>query len=79
MTGITRRTYSIREAETNLIQLLEQMENGEEIIVARAGVPVARLVPVAPAPNERRLGTEWGALVIADDFDAPMTGRDSSN
>ncbi len=72
MIRTTRHTYNIHEAKTNLSKLLEQMENGEEIIIARAGVPLARLVPIVSPATERRLGTESGVLVIGDDFDAPM-------
>ena len=68
----TPRTYNSHEAKTHLSRLLQQMESGEEIVIARAGVPVARLVPVAGSVKERALGTEAGRLIVADDFDAPM-------
>lgn len=42
------------------------------MVIARAGVPVARLVPAAPSGEERPLGTETGRVVVADDFDAPL-------
>lgn len=64
--------YNVHEAKTNLSKLLERMADGEEIIIARAGVPVARLVPVAVPSAERPLGSERGAVLIADDFDAPL-------
>jgi len=66
------RTYNIHEAKTNLSKLLEQTANGEEVIIARAGVPVARLVPIVAPTADRPLGSEQGTLVIADDFDAPL-------
>jgi prevent-host-death family protein len=66
------KTYNIHEAKTQLSRLLEEMSRGDEVIIARAGVPVARLVPVEPASRERVLGAERGRLVIADDFDAPL-------
>ena len=68
----TARSYNIHEAKTHLSRLLAQMESGEDIVIARAGVPVARLVPVARSAKERTLGTEVGRLIVADDFDAPM-------
>ncbi|MDP1858331.1 MAG: type II toxin-antitoxin system prevent-host-death family antitoxin [Gemmatimonadaceae bacterium] len=68
----TPTTYNIHEAKTHLSRLLEQMESGEDIVIARAGVPVARLVPVVGSVKERALGTEAGRLIVADDFDAPM-------
>lgn len=66
------KTYNVHEAKTNLSKLLERTADGEEIIIARAGVPVARLVPVMTPSTERPLGSEQGAVLIADDFDAPL-------
>ncbi len=66
------KTYNIHEAKTHLSRLLEQMAGGEDVIIARAGVPVARLVPVILPPGERPLGTEQGRIRVADDFDAPL-------
>jgi len=45
---------------------------GEEVVIAKAGVPVARLVPVVLPVDQRPLGTEKGRVFIADDFDAPL-------
>jgi prevent-host-death family protein len=67
------RTYNVHEAKTNLSKLLERTADGEEIIIARAGVPVARLVPIIAPVTERPLGSEQGAVLIADDFDAPLS------
>ncbi|MFN2316689.1 MAG: type II toxin-antitoxin system Phd/YefM family antitoxin [Gemmatimonadales bacterium] len=64
------RTYNVHEAKTNLSKLLEQTADGEEVIIARAGVPVARLVPILAPGTERPLGSERGTVQIADDFDA---------
>ncbi|MCL4864399.1 MAG: type II toxin-antitoxin system Phd/YefM family antitoxin [Gemmatimonadales bacterium] len=66
------RTYNVHEAKTHLSKLLERTADGEEIIIARAGVPVARLVPIVASAAERPLGTERGAVLIAEDFDAPL-------
>lgn len=66
------RTYNVHEAKTNLSKLLERMADGEEIIIARAGVPVARLVPIVAPAAERPLGSERGMVAVADDFDAPL-------
>lgn len=66
------RTYNVHEAKTHLSKLLERTADGEEIIIARAGVPVARLVPIVAPPAERPLGSEQGLVHIADDFDAPL-------
>lgn len=66
------RTYNVHEAKTNLSKLLERTADGEEIIIARAGIPVARLVPIVVPAAERPLGSERETVVIADDFDAPL-------
>ncbi len=49
------RTFNALEAKTHLSQLLERVERGEEIVIARAGTPVARLLPFAPEPARRVL------------------------
>ena len=65
-------SYNVHEDKTNLSKLLERTADGEEIIIARAGVPVARLVPIIAPAAGRPLGSERGSVVIADDFDAPL-------
>jgi prevent-host-death family protein len=64
---------NMHEAKTNLSLLVKRMLEGEEIVIARAGTPVARLVPWTPPPRARRsLGRDEGLVSIADDFDAPL-------
>lgn len=65
------KVVNMHEAKTNLSRLVEEAEAGEEIILARAGKPVAKLVPVRPSPR-RRLGRWKGHVVMSDDFDAPL-------
>ena len=65
-------TYNIHYAKTHLSKLLERVADGDEIVIARAGVPIARLVPVNPVVSDRGLGTEKGRIVVAEDFDAPL-------
>jgi len=60
---------NIHDAKTNLSKLLERVERGEEIVIARAGTPIARLCPIASRPRRRRLGKYAGQIEIADDFD----------
>jgi prevent-host-death family protein len=57
------------EAKTHLSKLLERVERGEEITIARAGKPVARLVPVAAARRARAPGYWRGRVVIPPSFD----------
>lgn len=66
------QTVNIHEAKTHLSRLIEAVASGEEIIIAKAGKPMARLVPLDNAPKKRRLGLLKGQLNIPDDFDAPL-------
>jgi prevent-host-death family protein len=64
---------NIHEAKTQFSRLLQRVAAGEEVIIARAGVPVARLVAVEAKPAKMRpLGMDRGRIWIADDFDAPL-------
>lgn len=67
----------MHEAETTLSQLVEQVERGEEVILARAGKPVARVVAVRTAAR-RALGAWRGRVRMADDFDAPLPASELS-
>jgi prevent-host-death family protein len=63
-------TVNIHEAKTHLSKLLGRVMQGEEIVIAKAGKPVARLVPELPSPPGKRVpGLSKGKLWIADDFD----------
>ncbi|MDQ3781506.1 MAG: type II toxin-antitoxin system Phd/YefM family antitoxin [Actinomycetota bacterium] len=64
------RVVNVQEAKTHLSRLLERVAAGEEVVLARAGTPVARLVPFATEP--RRPGSGKGRITISDDFDAPL-------
>jgi prevent-host-death family protein len=66
-------SVNVYEAKTQLSRLLRRVRAGEEIIIADAGRPVARLVPLASAAGPRRLGGDEQAVWIADDFDAPLS------
>ena len=65
------RIVNVHEAKTHLSKLLESVAQGEEVTIAKAGRPVARLVPVN-LPGTRPLGCDAGRGYIADDFDAPL-------
>lgn len=67
------RQVNVHEAKTHLSRLLDDVARGEEVVIARAGKPLARLVPIAPAlAGRRRLGQLEGKIWIADDFDDPL-------
>lgn len=66
------KPVNIYEAKTRLSELVDRAEGGEEIVIAKAGKPVARLVPLR-AVREARAPGRWGNTVtIAPDFDAPL-------
>lgn len=63
---------NIHEARATLSTLLRRVQTGEEIVIAKNGRPVARLVPLADAPQARELGFAVGQVGVAADFDAPL-------
>jgi prevent-host-death family protein len=65
------KPVNIHEAKTHLSRLIERVEAGEEITLARAGRPVARLVPFRPHRGPRVPGTLKGKLWLAPDWDSP--------
>ncbi|MFW6105340.1 MAG: type II toxin-antitoxin system Phd/YefM family antitoxin [Chloroflexota bacterium] len=66
------RQVNIHEAKTQLSQLLAKLNDGEEIVIAKAGKPIARLVPVIRQPTQRHPGSAKGKVTIATDFNAPL-------
>lgn len=68
---MTKRV-NLHEAKTHLSELVERAAGGEEIVIAKAGVPRARLVPLARPSKARRPGAWRGRVVIAPDLEAPL-------
>jgi prevent-host-death family protein len=66
---------NIHSAKTNLSQLIEKALSGEEIIIAKAGKPVARLVPIRTT-SKRIFGSAAGTIVFHKGWDAPMTAKE---
>jgi len=64
-------TVNIHDAKTHLSRLIERVEAGDEIVIARAGRPVARLVPLRRATGPRTPGRWREQITIAADFDDP--------
>lgn len=62
---------NVHEAKTNLSRLLVRVASGEEIVIARDGEPVARLVPFS-RQGHRRFGVDRGRFEVPEDFDAPL-------
>jgi prevent-host-death family protein len=65
-------TVNLYEAKTNLSQLVERAAAGEEIVIAKAGRPLARLVPLAMRTTPRPLGLYAGQVWMGDDFNDPL-------
>lgn len=63
---------NIHEAKTHLSRYVEEAAQGKETIIAKAGKPVARIAPLAPAKVVRKLGLLDGKARIPDDFNAPL-------
>lgn len=63
------QTINIHEAKTRLSQLLQQVEEGDEIIISRANKPIARLVAYHESVSQRHLGEAKGMVEIMPDFD----------
>lgn len=70
------KPINIHEAKTYLSRRVERAEAGEEITLARAGRPVARLVPYRPRRDARRAGLWKGRVAIGSDFDEPLPDID---
>lgn len=66
------QTVNIHEAKTQFSKLIEAVAHGEEIVIAKAGKPAAKLVPVQAQRPVRKPGALKGKMQIADDFDAPL-------
>lgn len=65
-------TVNVHAAKSQLSRLLDAAAAGEEVIIAKAGKPVARLVPFTEKKEPRKLGTLAGKLHVPDDFDDPL-------
>jgi prevent-host-death family protein len=72
------RTVNVHEAKTQLSRLLQAVERGETVIIARAGKPVARLVGAEEAPVLRKPGAWKGRIRMSDDFDDPLPEFDEA-
>ncbi len=66
------RSINIHEAKTHLSRLVDEVSAGEEIVIAKAGKPLARLIPFQQRSSRRKLGALSGRFSVPDDFDAPL-------
>ncbi|BCJ44614.1 hypothetical protein GCM10010168_14270 [Actinoplanes ianthinogenes] len=67
--------FNIHDAKTNLSRIIDRVEHGEEIIISRAGTPVAKVIPLNRRVDRTGRGSLAGQLVIADDWDSPETNE----
>ena len=63
---------NIHDAKTNFSKLIDAVGQGEEIVIAKAGRPAARLVPIQSTQGKRKPGALKGKMHVAEDFDAPL-------
>lgn len=68
----SRHVYNLYEAKSELSSLVDRAAAGEDIIIAKAGVPMAKLVPIGPSRRSRKPGGWEGKVRIAEDFDDPL-------
>ena len=69
------KSVNIHAAKTHLSSLVERAASGEEIVLAKAGKPLARLVAYAPRTPRRKPGGLKGRLHVGEDFDAPLPSK----
>jgi prevent-host-death family protein len=70
-----QRLVNVHQAKTHLSQLLQEVEQGHEVVIGRSGVPIARLVAWSPPPAPVAApGAMRGRIELAEDFDAPLDG-----
>jgi prevent-host-death family protein len=75
MSGEAAAQYNIHEAKTNLSRIIERVEHGEEIIISRAGTPVAKVIPLPHKPRRTARGSLRGKLVATEDWDSPEVNQ----
>jgi prevent-host-death family protein len=67
------QVFNIHQAKTHLSKLLEQVQSGSDVVIAKAGTPVARLIPFTPAKCKiAQPGVMEGEIWMSDDFDLPV-------
>ncbi len=64
--------FNLCQAKTSLSRLVDRAAAGEEIVIAKAGMPRAKLVPISSSESSRKPGGWEGQVYIADDFDDPL-------
>ena len=70
MTAEPSSQFNIHEAKTHFSRIVERVERGEEIVISRAGEPVAKLVPIVRRVNRTSRGSLKGRLILRNDWDS---------
>ena len=63
---------NIHEAKTHLSRIVDEVAAGTEVIIAKAGKPLAKLSPISPSVKKKKLGLLKGKVKVPDDFNAPL-------
>ncbi len=70
MSAESAEQFNIHDAKTNLSRIIDRVEHGEEIVISRAGTPVAKVVPLTRRVDRRGRGSLRGQLMMAPDWDS---------
>lgn len=76
MVGDAAERFNIHDAKTNLSRIIERVEQGEEIVISRAGTPVAKVVPLTRRVNRTARGSLRGRLTLSQGWDSPETNAE---
>lgn len=68
--------FNMHDAKTHLSRIIERVERGEEVIIDRAGVPVAKIIPLARQINRTSIGSLAGRLDLSGEWDSPQTNAE---
>ncbi|HTF10688.1 MAG TPA: type II toxin-antitoxin system prevent-host-death family antitoxin [Asanoa sp.] len=68
--------FNMHDAKTHLSRIIERVQRGEEIIIDRAGTPVAKIIPLRRAVNRTTVGSLAGQINLSDDWDSPETNAE---
>jgi prevent-host-death family protein len=73
MSEVSAEQFNIHEAKTHLSRIIDQVEQGKEIVISRAGKPVAKVVPLTEHVHRVGRGSLRGKIVLAEDWDSAET------
>jgi len=68
--------YNMHDAKTNLSRIIERVQRGEEIIIDRAGIPVAKVIPLVRRTNRIAIGSLAGQVNLSSDWNSPSTNAE---